>query len=418
MSEQRIKKDFDRELWTSPFPFNTIVSSRSIYLEYLFEEFSKLPTKPKFHFYFNEFISDEEWEKDRSESRSHLYTSRSNEVVAANFVQTSDLERRAEQLLSEFLKLSASNLVEEKYKGRYVKDMNTYQILERIDKELDHFKKYAIQDRNINNYSTYARAAANKIVSQINKLPIVELKIDLLENILDIGLENDFKVLLWINFNTKGDENLSSNFTYLKTHADEVFFESLESIRNAIGGSSSIGRSCKGFKYSKYSDMKLSQLIAEGEGKFIEFKKTLLASLESGKAGSKAKQAIVKTLAAFLNSGGGVLLIGVDDKKNITGLQPDFDLFGNKDNYDKFKKSFDDLISVKFGSSIHHLINMEFYRSGEKDLCMITIENASDQPIYVKDESNIGFEFYIRRQASTISLKVNEVNLYIQSFWS
>jgi hypothetical protein len=418
MSEERMKKDFDRELWTSPFPFNAIVSSKSIYLEYLFEEFSKLPVRPKFHFYFNEFISDEEWEKDRSENRGIIHTSQSNEVVAANFVQTSDLERRADQLLLDFQKLSADDNVEEKYKGRYVKDMETYQILERIDKELDHFKKYAIQDRNINNYRTYARAAAKKIIFQINKLPLVELKIDLLENILDIGLENDFKVLLWISLKTKEDENLPSNFTYLKTHADEVFSESLESIRKTNEGSMSVERSFRTFRYSKYANMNFSQLIAEGEGKFIEFKKTLQVNLETAKVGAKAKQAIAKTLAAFLNSGGGVLLIGVDDKRNITGLEPDFNLFNSKDNYDKFKKSFDDLISVKFGSNFHHLINLEFYRTEDKDLCMVTIENASDQPVYVKDESNISTEFYIRRQASTISLKVNEVNPYIQSFWS
>src|SRR5690606_530085 len=116
------------------------------------------------------------------------------------------------------------------------------------------------------------------------------------------GLENDFKVLLWISSKTQGDENLPSNFTYLKTHADEVFSESLESIRMTSLGSLSIKRSFRAFKHSKYADMNFSQLIAEGEGKFIEFKKALQVNLETGKAGAKAKQAIAKTLAAFLNS--------------------------------------------------------------------------------------------------------------------
>lgn len=54
----------------------------------------------------------------------------------------------------------------------------------------------------------------------------------------------------------------------------------------------------------------LARLIAEGEGQSLDFKKTI----------SSARK-IARTLAAFANSGGGSLLIGVKDNGRITGVR-------------------------------------------------------------------------------------------------
>jgi hypothetical protein len=73
----------------------------------------------------------------------------------------------------------------------------------------------------------------------------------------------------------------------------------------------------------------LRSLIGRGEGDRLEFKSTLRWSLAANKPGKEVEIAWLKTVAAFLNSEGGILMIGVDDRGEPTGL--DADGFANKD---------------------------------------------------------------------------------------
>jgi Putative DNA-binding domain len=351
-----IEEDFEHELAINQFPFQDVAVKSQKYIPVLFEEFSMLAPRPKFHLYFNDFISEEEWMKDRAESRANMPVTRSREIVAANFVKRSHLEIKAEDLYSDLTKMMVKKTVEQKYFGRFIIDMQTYKLLASLEIEFDHFKKYVFKDLNINNYSVYARAAAKKIILLTNKIKIPGLKLDLLEFLTQISTENDFKIMLWINAAEKHDlDQLSSNFSYLKTLADEIFNDEINKLTSLKTTPAKSKLDPKSFKNSKYSKMNCQQLIQQGEGKFIEFKRTLRIDLETNKPGNKAKQAIAKTLAAYLNSGGGALLIGVADNKEIIGLDADFNSIKKGDNHDNFQKCFDDLISTKFGSDFHHL---------------------------------------------------------------
>lgn len=415
-----IQEDFDHELAINQFPFSEVVTGSQKYIPFLFEEFSNLIPRPKFHLYFNDFISEEEWLKDRTENRGYMHTSTSREVVAANFVQRSALEIQAEKLHSDFTKMMVKKTVDQKHFGRFIIDMETHKILTSLNKELDHFKKYVFNSSNISQYSNYARAAAKKMISLTNKLKIPGLKSDLIMFILNIDTENDFKMMFWISSDKKHEHDLlSSNFSYLKTLADEVLYDEihlLTSQNETITGKSKSDP--KSFKNSKYAKMTCQQLIQQGEGKLIEFKRTLRIDLETNKPGNKPKHAVTKTLAAYLNSGGGALLIGVADNKEIIGLDVDFSSIKKGDNHDNFRKSFDDMISSKFGSDYHQLIDLSFHTIDEKDVCLIIIDTKSHKPVYIKDETNTIQEFYVRRQASTTPLKVDEAVNYIQSNWA
>ncbi|RQO64847.1 hypothetical protein DBR43_31705 [Pedobacter sp. KBW06] len=415
-----IQEDFDHEVAINQFPFPEVVTGNQKYIPFLFEEFSRLTPRPKFHLYFNDFISEEEWLKDRTENRGYMHTSTSREVVAANFVQRSALEIQAEELYSDFTNMMVKKTVDQKYFGRFIIDMETHKTLTSLNKELDHFRKYVFNSSDISQYSNYARAAAKKMISLTNKLKIPGLKSDLITFILNIDTENDFKMMFWINSDKKHEHDLlSSNFSYLKTLADELFYDEIHQSTSQDKTSPVKSKSDpKSFKNSRYANMTCQQLIQQGEGKFIEFKRTLRIDLETNKPGNKAKQAVVKTLASYLNSGGGALLIGVADNKKVIGLDLDFSSIKKGDNHDNFKKSFDELISLKFGSDYHHLIDLSFHTIDEKEVCLIIIDTKCHKPVYIKDEANTSKEFYIRRQASTIPLKIHEVNNYIQSYWT
>ena len=65
---------------------------------------------------------------------------------------------------------------------------------------------------------------------------------------------------------------------------------------------------------SQMSTADLRNLIQRGEGAFLEFKKTV-PSVEK----------IAREIAAFANTKGGTILIGVDDNKKITGVSSYFE---------------------------------------------------------------------------------------------
>lgn len=64
----------------------------------------------------------------------------------------------------------------------------------------------------------------------------------------------------------------------------------------------------------------IAELIAGGETEGVEFKSTLRTNLHTGQPDDKIQMAVLKTAAAFLNAGGGTLLIGVADDGVVTGL--------------------------------------------------------------------------------------------------
>ena len=65
------------------------------------------------------------------------------------------------------------------------------------------------------------------------------------------------------------------------------------------------------------------ELIAGGEGAIVEFKATLRTNLHTGEKDPKMEQAVLKTLAGFLNKEGGTLVIGVADDGSPVGVGAD-----------------------------------------------------------------------------------------------
>ena len=59
--------------------------------------------------------------------------------------------------------------------------------------------------------------------------------------------------------------------------------------------------------------------ISKGEGMQVEFKATLRVNLHTNQNDVKMEHAVLKTLAAFLNSKGGTLFIGVNDSGEVVG---------------------------------------------------------------------------------------------------
>ena len=109
-------------------------------------------------------------------------------------------------------------------------------------------------------------------------------------------------------------------------------------------------------------------LIAQGEGEFVEFKSTLRWNLKAEKKDKNITHAITKTIAAFLNSDGGILLVGVADDGEVLGLEAD-----SFENEDKMLLFLTNSIQSQLGTLHLDHINFHTETISDKDVLLSLI---------------------------------------------
>jgi hypothetical protein len=160
----------------------------------------------------------------------------------------------------------------------------------------------------------------------------------------------------------------------------------------------------------------LEDLIAEGESDELEFKSTLRCDLKDGSVNKKLEEVILKTVAAFANSQGGTLLIGVSDDGEVLGLEPDYLSLGGVDR-DKFELHLRNLLNQQFGTGfVTSRVAIGFHEVGEKEVCQIETSPAKEPVILkVKDKNGQATEkFYARSGNSSQEIPLSEMSAYIK----
>ena len=160
----------------------------------------------------------------------------------------------------------------------------------------------------------------------------------------------------------------------------------------------------------------LEDLIAEGESDELEFKSTLRWDLKEGTVNKKLEEVITKTVAAFANSEGGTLLIGVGDDGEILGLESDYHSLGGVDR-DKFELHLRNLLNQQFGTGfVTSKVVVKFHAVEDKDVCQIETARAKEPVIVtVKDKNGQPTEkFYARSGNSSQEISLSEMNAYIK----
>lgn len=158
------------------------------------------------------------------------------------------------------------------------------------------------------------------------------------------------------------------------------------------------------------------KLIKLGESSKTEFKSTLRVNMHTKSPDIKMEHTCLKTIAGFINTNGGTLLIGVSDSKEILGLETDYNSFNKPDKLDEFQKHLDNVIESSLGNSAYSLLNLYFPEIDGKTICRIDIEFKKSGAIMMKSKGK-GEEFFIRRSASTKSLKPSEMLTYEENHW-
>lgn len=152
----------------------------------------------------------------------------------------------------------------------------------------------------------------------------------------------------------------------------------------------------------------LSSLIQNGEGLKLEFKSSMRWNYNANKIDSEIEFECLRAIAAFLNTEGGTLLIGVRDDGEILGIEAD--RFPTEDG---FLLRFNNLITQYIGAEFSSLIRFELIPANEKKVLKVECE-TSKEPVFfkkTKDEE----EFYIRVGNSTRKLSPAKMLNYLNA---
>ncbi|NCD32650.1 MAG: ATP-binding protein [Spartobacteria bacterium] len=162
---------------------------------------------------------------------------------------------------------------------------------------------------------------------------------------------------------------------------------------------------------SEELERNISHVIARGEGPSLEFKSTFRWDVEKERANKAMEFSVLKTIAAFLNSEGGTLLIGVQDNGSVYGLENDYKTLRKK-NRDGFDQIVVTSIAHNMGTNVCANVHLLFHELNDHDICRILV-TRSTQPVFLKADG--ASKFYVRTGAATRELNVEEALSYSAS---
>lgn len=156
----------------------------------------------------------------------------------------------------------------------------------------------------------------------------------------------------------------------------------------------------------------IADLIALGESATLEFKSTLQWDVVQGQVNKDLRHSVLKTIAAFLNSAGGTLVIGVEDDGTVYGLETDLKSAGNS--LDRFEQLLTSLISNQIGAEFSHLFKIRYDAVDGKTVCVVDLEHSLE-PAFLQGRR--GREFHVRMGNTTRLLDSEETVRYVQQNW-
>ncbi|MGE5424407.1 MAG: helix-turn-helix domain-containing protein, partial [Syntrophothermus sp.] len=158
----------------------------------------------------------------------------------------------------------------------------------------------------------------------------------------------------------------------------------------------------------------LGALISKGEDDDLEFKSSFRYDYRQDKVNKALEMVILKTLAGFMNTRGGSLLIGVADDGSILGLEKDYNTLNRKDS-DGYTQLIMSSVADKIGTPACRLLRILFHHQDGKEVCRIIVL-PSPTPVYVREDNQS--RFFIRTGSGTREMDVAEAIVFIRNKWS
>ena len=158
----------------------------------------------------------------------------------------------------------------------------------------------------------------------------------------------------------------------------------------------------------------IPQLIANDEDYSVEFKSTARWDVREAEPNKAMEDAIVKTVAGFLNADGGTLLIGIDPHGLTLGLEADFALV-KPANADGFVNWLTTHLINAIGHSAVMRTRPHINTHEGLQICRVDV-SQSPEPIWSKTSKEPRV-FYVRMNNSTRAMPDEEITKYTAERW-
>ena len=154
----------------------------------------------------------------------------------------------------------------------------------------------------------------------------------------------------------------------------------------------------------------VAELVAQAEGLTVEFKGSFIHSYKSEIPEKVVVGGVIKTIAAFLNSEGGTLAIGLDDDGNVLGIEADLRI----KRFDR--DGFENLLSTTIVEAIDPVAvrrcRFRFEAVDGKTVCLVDVERST-RPVYADTDKGKRV-FFIRAGNTTRALETKDAVEYIK----
>jgi type I restriction enzyme R subunit len=200
--------------------------------------------------------------------------------------------------------------------------------------------------------------------------------------------------------------------TAVVTSVDAITESVVERIRTDAAFAELVASQLRGF--TPTFAQSIDELIANDEDSAVEFKSTARWDVGQARRSPAMEDAIVKTVAAFLNTDGGTLLIGVGPDRSIVGLELDY-LHVKPQNGDGFVNWLTTHLANALGAAAVMRTRGRVVPHGGAELCRLDVARSS-QPIWAKT-SKAARVFFVRMNNSSRSIPDEELGGYLADRW-
>jgi len=176
-------------------------------------------------------------------------------------------------------------------------------------------------------------------------------------------------------------ENVRLTFDQKVEHVIQEIVDSNFDFYKRITDDRAFGDAIRNFLFDQYlrAHRQAEELIKRGESKTLEFKATLRWDVREDRQDDKViTHSVLKTIAAFLNTEGGDLLIGVADDGSITGIEQD-----RLENDDKFLHHLAQVVRNGLGDRASTCIDPKSQIVEGKTVCVVSCQR-SPEPVFLK----------------------------------
>jgi type I restriction enzyme R subunit len=208
-------------------------------------------------------------------------------------------------------------------------------------------------------------------------------------------------------------ENVRLTFDQKVEHVIQEIVDSNFDLYKRITDDRAFGEAVKNFLFDQYlrAHRNAEDLIKRGESKTLEFKSTLRWSVKEDKEDDKfVTHAVLKTIAAFLNTEGGDLLIGVADDGSIVGIEKD-----QLETDDKFMRHLAQVVRNGLGDRAGTCIDPKTQIIDGRTVCVVSCQR-SPEPVFLKWrglETSPEGDFFVRSGPGTVKLPPDSAKQYV-----